>query len=60
MERVRHAASWAYTTAPVLAYYERLGVLRRIDAGRPIEDVYARRLLNTLSREASTRPATLR
>jgi adenylate kinase len=39
------------TTAPVVAYYERLGLLRRIDAGRPIDDVYedARQLLTALS-----------
>jgi adenylate kinase family enzyme len=40
------------TTAPVLDHYERLGLLRRIDAGRPVEEVYedARALLMTLAR----------
>src|SRR4051794_2537718 len=39
------------TTAPVITYYERLGLLRRIDAAQPIEDVYedARQLLTSLS-----------
>jgi adenylate kinase family enzyme len=39
------------TTAPVMEYYERQGILERIDAGRPIDDVYedAHRLLTRLS-----------
>jgi adenylate kinase len=39
------------TTAPVISYYDYLGLLRRIDAGQPIDDVYddARRLLTMLS-----------
>lgn len=39
------------STAPVIDFYERQGVLERIDAGRPIDDVYedARRLLTQLS-----------
>ena len=28
-------------TAPVIGYYEELGLLRRIDAARPVEEVYA-------------------
>jgi adenylate kinase len=38
------------STAPVIAYYETLGLLRRIDAARPVGDVYAdaRRLLGEL------------
>jgi adenylate kinase len=42
------------TAARVIAYCERLGLLRRIDAGRPIEEVYedARQLLTTLAGDA--------
>jgi adenylate kinase len=38
------------STAPVIAYYEALGLLDRIDAARPIGEVYAdtRRLLRRL------------
>jgi adenylate kinase len=39
------------TTAPVIEFYKRQGVLKRIDASRPIDDVYedAHRLLTRLS-----------
>jgi adenylate kinase len=42
------------TTAPVVAYYRRLGLLRRIDAAQPVETVYedARLLLTALSGDA--------
>ena len=42
-----------HSTAPVIAYYRRLGRLHRIDASRPIADVYedARALLIRLSRD---------
>ena len=48
-------------TAPVIHYYEALGLLHRIDAARPIADVYAdaRRLLGALS-EASQKTMTTR
>ena len=38
------------STAPVIAYYEALGILHRIDAARPIDEVYAdtQRLLSRL------------
>ena len=38
------------STAPVIAYYEALGILHRIDAARPIDQVYAdtQRLLSRL------------
>jgi adenylate kinase len=38
------------STAPVIAYYEVLGILHRIDAARPIDEVYAdtQRLLSRL------------
>ena len=41
-------------SGPIVAYYEGLGLLRRIDAAQPIDDVYedARRLLSTLSGDA--------
>ena len=41
----------AVNTAPVIAHYARLGVLHRIDASRPVEEVYdeARALLLSLS-----------
>ena len=39
-----------HSTAPVIAYYEALGILHRIDAARPIDEVYAdtQRLLRRL------------
>jgi adenylate kinase len=39
------------STAPVLAYYQQLGLLQRLDAARPVSDVYAdaRRLLQAIS-----------
>jgi adenylate kinase len=38
-------------TAPVIGYYEQLGLLHRIDAARPVEEVYAEayRLLTALA-----------
>ena len=45
------------TTGPVIAYFEGRGLLQRIDAARPIEEVYenARRLLTALSKADAQR-----
>jgi adenylate kinase len=42
------------STTPVIAYYEQLGLLRRLDASRPVTEVYtdARHLLLTVARAA--------
>jgi adenylate kinase len=47
----RRLEQYHHNTAPVIAHYERLGVLHRIDASRPVEEVYdeARALLLSLS-----------
>ena len=47
----RRLEQYHRNTAPVIDHYERLGLLHRIDASRPIPDVYAdtRALLATLT-----------
>jgi adenylate kinase len=44
------------STAPIIAYYETLGLLHRIDAARPIDEVYTdtQRLLHRLGGTASS------
>ena len=37
----RRLEVYARETAPLVAYYEREGVLRNVDASGPAEDVYA-------------------